>query len=42
MFEAEVEMEKRSTFLPLLLMMCLVVAIVGLIGYVIVQVKGQQ
>jgi hypothetical protein len=41
MFEAEVEMEKRSTFLPLLLMMCLVVAIVGLIGYVIVQVKGQ-
>jgi hypothetical protein len=30
MFEAEVEMERRSSFLPLLLMMCLVAAIVGL------------
>src|SRR5271157_708618 len=27
MFEAEVEMEKRSSFMPLLLMICLVVAI---------------
>jgi hypothetical protein len=41
MFEAELEMERRSSLLPLLLMMCLVVAIVGLIGYVIVQTKGQ-
>ncbi|MGA7079980.1 MAG: hypothetical protein WBQ43_00980 [Terriglobales bacterium] len=40
MFEAEVEMERRSSFLPLLLMMCLVVAIVGLAGYVILQVRG--
>jgi hypothetical protein len=41
MFEAEVEMEKRSSILPLLLMMCLIVAIVGLIGYVVLQAKGQ-
>src|SRR5208283_2860439 len=41
MFEAEVEMEKRSSFLPLLLMMCLVAAIMGLIGYVVLQAKGQ-
>jgi len=40
MFEAEVEMERRSSVLPLLLMMCLVVAIVGLAGYVILQVRG--
>jgi len=41
MFEAEVEMEKRSSVLPLLLMLCLVAAIVGLAGYVILQAKGQ-
>ena len=41
MFEAEVEMEKRSSFMPLLLMICLVVAIGGLITYVILQVRGK-
>jgi hypothetical protein len=41
MFEAEVEMEKRSSVLPLLLMLCLVAAIMGLAGYVILQAKGQ-
>ncbi len=41
MFEAEVEMEKRSSVLPLLLMLCLVAAIAGLVGYVILQAKGQ-
>jgi len=41
MFEAEVEMEKRSSFLPLLLMLCLVAAILCLIGYVVLQAKGQ-
>src|ERR1035438_5944653 len=41
MFEAEIEMERRSSFLPLLLMMCLVAAIVGLAGYVIFQVRGK-
>jgi hypothetical protein len=39
MFEAEVEMERRSTFLPLLLMMCLAAAIVGLVAYVALQVR---
>jgi len=42
MFEAEVEMEKRSSFLPLLLMLCLVAAILGLIGYVVLQAKGKH
>jgi hypothetical protein len=41
MFEAEVEMEKRSSFLPLVLMMCLVAAIVGLAGYVLLQVRDR-
>jgi len=41
MFEAEVEMEKRSSFLPMLLMFCLVAAIAGVAGYVIVQVRSQ-
>jgi hypothetical protein len=39
MFEAEVEMEKRSSFLPLVLMMCLVAAIVGLAGYILLQAR---
>jgi hypothetical protein len=39
MFEAEVEMERRSSFLPLMLMMCLVAAIVGLAAYVLFQVR---
>jgi len=40
MFEAEVEMERRSSFLPLLLMLCLVAAIVGLAGYIVLQAHG--
>lgn len=39
MFEAEVEMERRSSFLPLVLMMCLAAAIVGLAAYVLLQVR---
>ncbi len=39
MFEAEVAMERRSSFLPLLLMICLVTAIVGLAAYVLLQVR---
>jgi hypothetical protein len=39
MFEAEVEMERRSSFLPLVLMMCLAAAIVGLATYVLLQVR---
>jgi hypothetical protein len=41
MFEAEVAMEKRSSFMPLLLMLCLVAAIVGLATYVLLQVRGK-
>lgn len=41
MFEAEVEMERRSSILPLLLMLCLVVAIVGLATYVLLQVRAK-
>jgi len=39
MFEAEVEMEKRSSFLPLVLMMCLVAAIAGLGVYIVLQFR---
>jgi hypothetical protein len=39
MFEAEVEMERRSSFMPLVLMMCLVAAIMGLATYVLLQVR---
>jgi hypothetical protein len=39
MFEAEVGMEKRSSFLPMLLLFSLVAAILGMVGYVVVQVK---
>jgi hypothetical protein len=41
MFEAELEMEKRSSFLPLLLMTCLVAAIVGTVAYVVMQVRAK-
>lgn len=41
MFEAEVEMERRSSFLPLLLMMCLVAAILGLGVYIVQQARHQ-
>lgn len=41
MFESEVEMEKRSSVLPLLLMACLVVALLGLVTYVLMQVRGK-
>jgi len=39
MFEAEVEMERRSSFLPMLLMVCLVAAILGMVTYVAFQVR---
>lgn len=41
MFEAEVEMERRSSFLPLVLMVCLLILIVGTVGYVIFQVRSK-
>ena len=39
MFEAEVEMERRSSFLPMLLLVCLVAAILGMGTYVVFQVR---
>ena len=41
MFEAEVAMERRSSFLPMLLLVCLVAAIGGMITYVIFQVRAK-
>jgi hypothetical protein len=41
MFEAEVEMERRSAFLPLLLMACLVTAIVGMAAYIVLQARAR-
>ncbi|MFZ0287246.1 MAG: hypothetical protein WAL32_18605 [Terriglobales bacterium] len=41
MFEAEIEMEKRSSFLPLLLMVTLIAGIVGIASYLVVQVRSK-
>ena len=41
MFEAEVAMERRSSILPLLLMVCLLALIVGTVAYVLFQVRGE-
>jgi hypothetical protein len=41
MFEAEVEMERRSSVLPLLLMACLIAAIVGVAGYIWREARAQ-
>ena len=41
MFEAEVEMEKRSSFLPLILMVCLLILIVGTVAYVVLEVRSR-
>jgi hypothetical protein len=39
MFEAEVELERRSSFMPMLLLVCLVAAIGGMVTYVVLQVR---
>ena len=39
MFEAEVELERRSSFLPMLLLVCLMAAIGGMVAYVVIQVR---
>ncbi|MFZ0804083.1 MAG: hypothetical protein WBQ09_06130 [Terriglobales bacterium] len=41
MFEAEVEMEQRSSFLPLLLMVSLIAGIVGIASYLVFQVRSK-
>ncbi len=40
MFEAEVEMEKRSSILPMLLMLLLLALIVGTVVYIALQIRG--
>jgi hypothetical protein len=41
MFEDEVKMERRSSFLPLVLMVCLVALIVGTVGYVVFEARSR-
>ncbi len=41
MFEAEVELERRSAFLPLLLMTSLVAGILGIATYLVIQVRSK-
>jgi hypothetical protein len=41
MFEAELEMEQRSSLVPLLLLVCLVAGIVSLVAYVAFQVRAK-
>lgn len=41
MFEEEVAMERRSSFAPLVLMVCLVALIVGTVGYVVFEVRSK-
>jgi hypothetical protein len=41
MFEAEVEMERRSSFLPLVLMLCLLAVILGTVAYVLFQFRAK-
>jgi len=41
MFEAEVEMEQRSSFLPLLLMVSLIAGIIGIGSYLVIQVRSK-
>jgi hypothetical protein len=41
MFEAEVEMERRSSFLPMLLLVCLIAGIVGMVTYVVFEVRAK-
>jgi hypothetical protein len=41
-FEAEVKMEKQSTILPLLLLLSLVAAVLGVVGYVVLEIRARQ
>jgi hypothetical protein len=42
MFEAEVELEKRSSFLPLILLLALVATLIGLVAYVVLEVRARR
>lgn len=41
-FEAEVKMEKQSSFLPLLLLLALMAAVLGVVAYVVMDVRARQ
>lgn len=42
MFESEVEMEKRSSFMPLVLLLALVATLIGLVAYVVLEVRAKK
>ena len=42
MFESEVEMENRSTFLPLVLLLALVATLIGLVAYVALEIRAKK
>ena len=41
-FEAEIKMEKRSSILPLLLLLSLMAAVLGVVAYVVLEVRARQ
>lgn len=41
-FEAEVKMEKQSSILPLLLLLSLVAAVLGVVAYVVMEARARQ
>jgi hypothetical protein len=42
LFEAEVKMEKQSTIVPLLLLLSLMAAVLGVVAYVVLEVRARQ
>lgn len=42
MFEDEVRLEKRSSILPLLLLLCLMAAVLGVVVYVVMEIRARQ
>ena len=41
-FEAEVKMEKQSSILPLLLLLSLMAAVLGVVAYVVLEIRARQ
>ena len=41
-FEAEVKMEKQSSVLPLLLLLALMAAVLGVVAYVVLEIRARQ
>ena len=42
LFEAEVKMEKQSSILPLLLLLSLMAAVLGVVAYVVLEIRARQ